>query len=103
MRSKALKAVRFFLLPPDDISVQVYRLLSRLSLGVKRRLDLYLSACQLGVTIASLGGLLCLFTVVVIGPMLPSRFHLSAGGLRAAAVVILVLCTSISTLSGGIT
>lgn len=29
--------------------------LARLSLAVKRRLDLYLSACQLGVTIASLG------------------------------------------------
>src|SRR5881397_2029601 len=30
-------------------------LLNRLSLDVKRRLDLYLSSCQLGVTLASLG------------------------------------------------
>lgn len=46
--------------------------------------------------IASVGGLLCLFTILVIGPLLPSRFHLSAGGVRAAAIVVLVLCTSIS-------
>jgi O-antigen/teichoic acid export membrane protein len=46
--------------------------------------------------IAGLGGLLCVFTLLVIGPALPSRLHLTAGGLRAAAVVILVLCTSIS-------
>ena len=30
-------------------------LLSRLALEVKRKLDLYLSTCQLGITIASLG------------------------------------------------
>lgn len=30
-------------------------LLARLAVGIKRRLDLYLSACQLGVTLASLG------------------------------------------------
>jgi CBS domain containing-hemolysin-like protein len=30
-------------------------LLARLALGVKRRLDLYLSSCQLGITLASLG------------------------------------------------
>src|SRR3954464_8044193 len=30
-------------------------LLTRLSLDIKRRLDLYLSSCQLGVTLASLG------------------------------------------------
>lgn len=30
-------------------------ILSRLALGIKRRLDLYLSSCQLGVTLASLG------------------------------------------------
>src|SRR5438105_8971633 len=31
------------------------RLLARLALRVKRQLDLYLSSCQLGVTLASLG------------------------------------------------
>ncbi len=46
--------------------------------------------------IASVGGLLCLFTLLLLGPALPSRLHLSAGGLRAAIVVMLVLCTSIS-------
>ena len=37
------------------LETQSESLLARLALGVKRKLDLYLSSCQLGVTLASLG------------------------------------------------
>jgi CBS domain containing-hemolysin-like protein len=70
-------------------------LLSRMALAVKSRLDLYLSACQLGVTLASLGlGAVTEPAVAAIIRPLLDLFHLSE---HSVHVVSFTIALGIST------
>jgi CBS domain containing-hemolysin-like protein len=77
-------------------------ILSRLALLIKTRLDLYLSSCQLGVTLASLGlGAVTEPAVaVVISPVL-KLFHLSAETMHIVSfAVALAISTSLHIVVG---
>ena len=79
-------------------------LLARLSLRIKHKLDLYLSTCQLGITIASLG--LGFVTEPAIGALLEGPleamgFHAPPGGHHWLAIVIaLSISTSLHVVVG---
>ena len=78
--------------------------LARLSLRIKHKLDLYLSTCQLGITIASLG--LGYVTEPAIGALLEGPleamgFHAPPGGHHWLAIVIaLAISTSLHVVVG---
>ncbi len=70
-------------------------LLARLSLDIKRRLDLYLSSCQLGVTLASLGlGAVTEPAVAVIIEPLMHLMRVPAGDMHSIAFVVALAISS---------
>ncbi len=77
-------------------------LLARMALTVKRRLDLYLSACQLGVTLASLGlGAVTEPAVAAIISPLLNLFHLSEHSIHVVSfVVAMAISTSLHIVVG---
>jgi CBS domain containing-hemolysin-like protein len=77
-------------------------LLGRMALEVKRKLDLYLSSCQLGVTLASLGlGAITEPAVAVIISPLLRLFHLPEHDIHAVAfTVALGVSTSLHIVIG---
>src|SRR3954467_4445151 len=70
-------------------------LLTRLALDVKKRLDLYLSSCQLGVTLASLGlGAVTEPAVAVILEPLMHLLHVPAQDMHPIAFVVAMAISS---------
>src|SRR5215208_4621344 len=70
-------------------------LFSRMALAIKQRLDLYLSSCQLGITLASLGlGAVTEPAVAAIVRPLLDLFHLSEHSIH---VVSFTIAMAIST------
>jgi CBS domain containing-hemolysin-like protein len=75
-------------------------LLSRMAMAVKRRLDLYLSGCQLGITIASLG-LGYVTESLLVGLLESVSGHLGAGEHHSLAVLIgLTISTALHVVVG---
>jgi CBS domain containing-hemolysin-like protein len=72
------------------------RLLAQLALRIKRQLDLYLSSCQLGVTLASLGlGAVTepIVTLILAKPM--AWLHLSPHHMHVAGFVVALAITTV--------
>src|SRR6185295_3706431 len=77
-------------------------LLARLAMMIKRRLDLYLSSCQLGVTLASLGlgAVTEPFVAELLHPLL-THYQLSEGAIHAVSFTIaMAISTSLHIVVG---
>jgi CBS domain containing-hemolysin-like protein len=80
-------------------------LLARISLEIKKKLDLYLSACQLGITLASLG--LGAVTEPAVAGLLDPLFHLFGADMSQpgrhhllAFIIALIISTSLHVIIG---